>query len=82
MNLPTERFPKNPESVGVEGGGGLGGGVAALDLPVEWNRFCYACNGVHVFVADRECAEGLIGKCANCDDERIASFTRVTTEAA
>lgn len=49
---------------------------------IEWTRYCYACNGEHNFVADRTCEFGLIGKCAGCGDERVAPFTRATTEAA
>lgn len=53
-----------------------------LDSPVQWMRFCYVCNGDHVFVADRVCNSGLVGTCSNCGDERIAPFTRVNSEVA
>ncbi len=85
MNLPTEnRVP--PHSVGIvdeDGAEILGGGtVAVLDRAVEWMRFCYSCNGLHLFIADRECFDGLIGRCSHCSDERIAAFTRVNSEVA
>jgi hypothetical protein len=54
----------------------------ALEVPVEFMRFCYQCNSVHVFVADRVCASGLVGICSECGDERVVAFTRTTVEEA
>lgn len=56
--------------------------VASLATPVEWMRFCPVCNNEQIFVADRECSSGLVGRCSNCGDERIAPFTRTTSEVA
>jgi len=56
--------------------------VAVLDVPVEWIRFCYGCNSDQLFVADRVCFSGLVGRCSGCGDERIAPFTRVNSEVA
>ena len=56
-------------------------GIEVLEVPVEWNRYCIKCDGEYLFVAKRICANGLIGRCSNCGDERIAPFTR-TMEVA
>ena len=56
--------------------------LSALATPVEFMRFCYQCNGLHVFVADRVCASGLVGICSECGDERVVAFTRTTMEEA
>jgi hypothetical protein len=53
-----------------------------LNPPVEWMRFCYGCNTEAMFVADRVCASGLVGRCSHCGDERIAAFTRMNSEAS
>lgn len=56
--------------------------VSRLNTPVEFMEHCPSkiCKLTEQrFVADRECADGLIGKCAACGDERIAHFTRTTT---
>lgn len=56
-------------------------GVELLSCAIEWMRFCYSCNRESIFVANRQCASGLIGRCSQCDDERIVPFTRTTLEA-
>jgi hypothetical protein len=56
-------------------------GIEVLEVPIEWNRYCIKCDGEFLFVAKRICANGLIGRCSNCGDERIAPFTR-TMEVA
>lgn len=56
--------------------------VAPIAPSVEWMRFCVSCNSEQCFMADRICASGLVGHCSNCGDERIAPFTRTTSEAA
>lgn len=56
--------------------------IADLNPPVEWMRFCNACERDERFVANRVCLQGLIGSCTNCGDERIAPFTRTNAEAA
>jgi hypothetical protein len=53
-----------------------------LDRPIEWDRFCLKCQAQVLFVATRFCANGLIGKCSGCGDERVAPFTRTNSEAA
>lgn len=54
--------------------------VAPLPLPIEFMRFCYACEGEHAFVLEQICASGHVGRCLNCGDERIVPFTRTTME--
>ena len=78
-SLPTE---PSSDSAGLEGGGFLGRELAVLERPVEWMRYCEVCESERRFVADMECATGLIGHCANCGEERIAPFTRTTSEVA
>jgi hypothetical protein len=56
-------------------------GVEPLQIPIEFMRFCYACNREAIFVANHECPHGLIGRCSHCGDERIAPFTRTISEA-
>ena len=84
MTLPTERFPKNPESVGIgDGDGTLGRGVAVLDSRVYRDmRWCMKCEALEEFVECYECDEGRVGVCLGCGDERIALFTRVNSEVA
>lgn len=53
-------------------------GVEWLSIRVEWMRYCPNCDGEHCFVANRRFAGGLIGRCSNCGDERIAPYTRTT----
>lgn len=78
MNLLTEN---PPGSVGVEGGE-YGVGLAALDTPVEWNEFCYACLRVCRFEALTRSGEGLNAECLGCGDSRVSLFTRVNSEVA
>jgi len=53
-------------------------GVAPLDTPVEFMRYCYACDSDQLFIADRSCLTGLVGRC-KCGDERIVPFTRTNS---
>lgn len=71
----TPETPFAPVSVAIEDVTNM-----PLDVPIEWMRFCYVCNGDHLFIADRVCNSGLVGTCSNCKDERIAAFTRVNSE--
>lgn len=75
MSLPTEASPSR--SVGDEDGSPWGG-TAVLVTPIEWMRFCSACESEQRFVADQECDYGLVGRCANCREERFVPFTRTT----
>lgn len=80
--LPSES-PTAPGSVGMLGGGGESlGGLAVLEHPVEWMRFCEVCQSEQCFVAEFVFANGLFARCTKCGDERVAAFTRTTTEAA
>jgi hypothetical protein len=81
MTLLTENFPSPIRSVGVEDGS-IPGGVAVLDIRVEWNEFCNACNRDCTFVAMTRCADGLNAECSGCGDKRIAPFTRMNSEVA
>lgn len=55
---------------------------ARLDVPIEWMRFCYVCDGDKPFVAYGVCSNGLVGTCSGCGDERVTPFTRVNSEVA
>lgn len=74
--------PDTSVTAGNEGGAIAYGGVAVLMIPVEWMEFCYHCQEEHRFVANEDCAAGLIARCANCWHERIAPFTRTIAEVA
>ena len=50
--------------------------------PLEWMRYCPVCDSEQVFVATCFVANGLLGKCAKCDDERVVPYTRTNSEAA
>jgi len=54
----------------------------ALLRPVEWMDTCGKCGGEQRFVATRAAANGLIGRCAACKDERVAPWTRANSGAA
>lgn len=56
--------------------------VESLLTPVEWMRFCPNCDREQSFFADRVCAAGLVGCCMKCGDERVARFTRTSSEVA
>lgn len=81
MNLLTENPSSAPRSVSVEGGGSPGG-VAALDIPVEWMRWCEVCHEERRFVACIVLQNGLLGECVACGDPRVSPFTRVNSEVA
>jgi hypothetical protein len=53
-----------------------------LDTAVEFNRWCQTCLDRTLFVADKECAYGLIGECAKCGEKSVAPFTRTPSEVA
>jgi hypothetical protein len=53
-----------------------------LPTTVQFMRYCLRCDSEQIFTAGWECAEGLVGCCLNCGDERIAPFTRTIDEAA
>ena len=53
-----------------------------LRTPLEFTRYCPACDGEHIFCANRICASGHVGYCTHCLDERIVPFTRTSMEAA
>lgn len=85
-DLLTE-FPIHP--VSLEGGdslrligSGASDGVAVLEIPVEWNDFCYACERRCLFVALTRCAEGLVSECAGCGDVRVPPDSRMNSEVA
>lgn len=54
----------------------------ALEIPVEWMRFCGVCGEQMRFIADRQTRFGLLGNCAHCGEESFAPFTRAVGEAA
>jgi hypothetical protein len=82
MTLPTE----NPTAFSVgrtDEDGDVGRGIAVLDsLLFQDMRWCPNCGGEQIFVPVYEFAGGRVGFCFGCGDERIAGFTRVTTEVA
>ena len=85
MTSLTEPHP--PEAPGrmpvsIEGGDLPGRGIAVLDLPVEWMRFCGHCDSEQRFVAGWICDAGLVGCCAVCGAESVAPFTRMNSEVA
>jgi hypothetical protein len=56
--------------------------IGRLFVPVEFMRFCSACDSEQRFIADQVCATGLVGRCSKCDEVWVAEWTRTTTEAA
>lgn len=46
-----------------------------LDPPREDMRFCPKCLTVTRFVARAELANGLLGRCTRCNDERVVEYT-------
>jgi hypothetical protein len=56
--------------------------VTALEIPVEWMRWCGLCESEERFVATLEGKFGLIGCCSTCGNERIAPFTRAVSGVA
>jgi hypothetical protein len=59
----------------------LGNFSIPLIPPREWMRYCDGCDGEYCFVAERECAMGLAGRCTNCGAERITRHTHTVSEA-
>jgi hypothetical protein len=57
-------------------------GVYLLDVPIEWNEFCWYCNDDRLFFADRECFGGLLARCTHCGREKFQPFTRTVSEVA
>jgi hypothetical protein len=82
MTLPTE----NPTAFFVgenNEGGDVGRGIAVLDSDRYRDmRWCANCGGEQVFVPVYEFEGGRVGVCLGCGDERVARFSRVTTEVA
>jgi hypothetical protein len=81
MTSPTEPTT-NPIAVGSESGDLLRGGVAALETPVEWMRFCPVCECETRFMAGWACDSGLIGFCLWCGAEAVIPFSRMNSEGA
>jgi hypothetical protein len=77
MSFPAET---SIDSAGLEDGGFLGRELVVLEHPVEWMRYCEVCQSEQRFVADMECASGLIGHCANCGEGKRVPFTRTVGE--
>jgi hypothetical protein len=75
--VPEADKPFGPGSVRDAG---VVAGVAVLAVPIEWMRFCSVCETARRFVADRECMSGLVGRCSQCQDERVIPFTRSMPE--
>jgi len=51
-------------------------GIEPLQAPVEWMRYCEACQEDQRFIADLRCDSGLIARCSKCGDERVVPFSR------
>lgn len=80
--LSTELFPRISESVGPEGGGSAEGvpavlGFSELEVPLEWNEHCYACNRRCRFVALKTFGDRFLAECSGCGEERVVRFTRM-----
>lgn len=56
--------------------------TSPLAVPIEETRFCSKCLSEQRFVADRDCAFGLVGTCQGCGEEYLRPFTRTTTAVA
>jgi hypothetical protein len=54
--------------------------VEELATPIEFMRYCYACDAQELFRADRVCPGGHIGRCTKCNDLKLIPFTRTTLE--
>jgi hypothetical protein len=57
-------------------------GIAVLDHPVEWMRFCTICAEPRRFVAEAQLLNGYYGECLGCGTKSVAPFTRAISEAA
>lgn len=53
-----------------------------LEVPVQFNRYCYSCDCESLFVAGWETPWGLLAYCVSCGAERMVEWTRTTGEAA
>jgi hypothetical protein len=51
-----------------------------LPVTIQFMRYCEKCDALTIFVAGWECEAGLVGYCVGCGEERIARFTRVSSE--
>jgi len=51
-------------------------GIIPLHIPLEVTEFCPVCQSVQTFVAGAQLANGLLGKCSRCGDERVRPYTR------
>jgi superfamily II helicase len=54
--------------------------TSLLNVPVEEMRLCTKCQSEQRFVADRDCAFGLVGTCMGCGDEWLRPFSRNHSE--
>lgn len=54
--------------------------VQSLYITVEWMRYCDVCNSEQRFVANTRCDAGLIARCVNCGDLRLAPVTHTDAE--
>jgi hypothetical protein len=86
VTLPTENKPTSPsvgKCVGENEGGDVRGCVAVLDPWVYRDmRWCATCEDFREYVELFEWAEGRLGVCLGCGEERVIPLTRVTTEVA
>lgn len=73
-----------PNPVGRnEGGGVLLEGFAVLDHELYRDmRWCPNCAGEQLFIEVYEIAQGRVGFCFGCGEEKIVGFSRVNGEAA
>lgn len=53
-------------------------GIAFLDVPIEWMRFCPTCGRETRHIAYCESAAGLFTVCPDCGDDRLVPFSRAT----
>lgn len=88
-SLPTETVPRS--AVGSEGGEAREGFAALaipdsdparILLPMQWNKFCDACERDCIFAACGVCGEGLVVECTGCGVPRVSPFTRMNSEVA
>lgn len=77
---PTEHA--SCESIGLgDGEFCRGAGVAILEVPIEWNRFCDGCESVQLFIARERTASSLVAQCTNCSEWISVPLTRMESEA-
>ena len=54
----------------------LGGGFALLEVPIQFNKYCYSCDSEQLFIAAWEVECGLLAYCVGCGAERCVEFSR------